>query len=96
MLESKADGRLGHTVAEGMEWWRSGGFRRTHSQGLCRIAPHGRQIHAAGKPGNTLQATALVHEVFLKLVDANDVDWKDKAHFFAPISPLPSKSPFAR
>ena len=33
--------------------------------------------------GNTLQATALVHEVFLKLVDANDVDWKDKAHFFA-------------
>ena len=34
-------------------------------------------------PGNTLQATALVHEVFLKLVDANDVDWKDKAHFFA-------------
>jgi RNA polymerase sigma factor (TIGR02999 family) len=34
-------------------------------------------------PGNTLQATALVHEVFLKLVDANEVDWKDKAHFFA-------------
>jgi RNA polymerase sigma factor (TIGR02999 family) len=33
--------------------------------------------------GNTLQATALVHEVFLKLVDASDVDWKDKAHFFA-------------
>ena len=33
--------------------------------------------------GNTLQATALVHELFLKLVDANDVDWKDKAHFFA-------------
>jgi RNA polymerase sigma factor (TIGR02999 family) len=33
--------------------------------------------------GNTLQATALVHEVFLKLVDADHVDWKDKAHFFA-------------
>ena len=33
--------------------------------------------------GNTLQATALVHELFLKLVDANDVDWKDKAHFLA-------------
>ena len=32
---------------------------------------------------NTLQATALVHEVFLKLVDVNDVGWKDKAHFFA-------------
>jgi DNA-directed RNA polymerase specialized sigma24 family protein len=33
--------------------------------------------------GDTLQATALVHEVFLKLVNAEDVDWKDKAHFFA-------------
>ena len=33
--------------------------------------------------GNTLQATALVHELFLKLVDANDVDWKNKAHFLA-------------
>src|SRR5215472_7928013 len=33
--------------------------------------------------GNTLQATALVHELFLKLVDANSVDWKDKAHFLA-------------
>jgi hypothetical protein len=30
-----------------------------------------------------LQATALVHEVFLKLVNAEDVDWKAKAHFFA-------------
>ena len=24
-----------------------------------------------------------MHELFLKLVDANDVDWKDRAHFFA-------------
>jgi RNA polymerase sigma-70 factor, ECF subfamily len=33
--------------------------------------------------GNTLQATALVHEVFLKMVDTAHVGWKDKAHFFA-------------
>src|ERR1700712_4653066 len=33
--------------------------------------------------GNTLHLTALVHEVFLRLVDANHVEWKDKAHFFA-------------
>src|SRR5437773_8325649 len=30
--------------------------------------------------GNTLQATALVHELFLKLVDANDVDWRSEEH----------------
>ena len=34
-------------------------------------------------PGNTLQTTALVHEVYLRLVDASIVDWQDRAHFFA-------------
>jgi len=35
------------------------------------------------KPGNTLQATALVHEVFLQLVNVESVSWQDRAHFFA-------------
>jgi RNA polymerase sigma factor (TIGR02999 family) len=34
-------------------------------------------------PGNTLQATALVNEAYLRLVDATQVDWRDRAHFFA-------------
>jgi RNA polymerase sigma factor (TIGR02999 family) len=34
-------------------------------------------------PRHTLQATALVHEAFLRLVDAREVDWQDRAHFFA-------------
>ena len=34
-------------------------------------------------PGNTLQTTALVHEAYLRLVDAAGVDWQDRAHFFA-------------
>jgi RNA polymerase sigma factor (TIGR02999 family) len=33
--------------------------------------------------GHTLQATALVNEAFLRLVDVRDLDWKDRAHFFA-------------
>lgn len=33
--------------------------------------------------GHTLQATALVHEVFLRLVDVDSVSWQDRAHFFA-------------
>jgi hypothetical protein len=38
------------------------------------------------RPGNTLQATALVHDVYLRLVDLDSVDWKDRAHStpFAP------------
>jgi RNA polymerase sigma factor (TIGR02999 family) len=33
--------------------------------------------------GNTLQATALVHEVFLRLVDVTKVEWQARAQFFA-------------
>ena len=33
--------------------------------------------------GHTLQATALVHEAYLKLVDQSRVDWKGRTHFFA-------------
>jgi RNA polymerase sigma factor (TIGR02999 family) len=30
----------------------------------------------------TLQTTALVHEVYLRLVDVENVDWQDRAHFY--------------
>ena len=35
------------------------------------------------RPGHTLQATALVNEAFLRLVDTRNLDWTDRAHFFA-------------
>jgi RNA polymerase sigma-70 factor, ECF subfamily len=35
------------------------------------------------RPGRTIQATALVHEVYLRLIDVNNVDWQHRAHFFA-------------
>src|SRR5271169_1836318 len=34
------------------------------------------------RPEHTLQATALVHEAYLKLVQQRSVDWQGKAHFF--------------
>ena len=33
------------------------------------------------RPDHTLQATALVHEAYLKLVDQSRANWKDRAHF---------------
>lgn len=33
--------------------------------------------------GHTLQATALVHEAYLRLVDQTQVDWQGKTHFFS-------------
>ena len=35
------------------------------------------------RQGNTLQTTALVHEVYLRLVDVTKVDWQERAQFFA-------------
>jgi RNA polymerase sigma-70 factor (ECF subfamily) len=35
------------------------------------------------RSGHTLQATALVNEAYLRLVDVNRVQWQNRAHFFA-------------
>ena len=34
------------------------------------------------RSGHTLQPTALVHEAYLRLVDQNQVQWQNRAHFF--------------
>jgi RNA polymerase sigma factor (TIGR02999 family) len=42
------------------------------------------QSHLAReRSDHTLQATALVHEAYLRLVDQASVDWKSRAHFMA-------------
>ena len=37
----------------------------------------------AGQQGHTLDATALVHEAYLKLIGRNAAQFDDRAHFFA-------------
>ncbi len=34
------------------------------------------------RPDHTLQATALVHEAYLRLIDADAVSWQNRAHFY--------------
>lgn len=47
------------------------------------------QSRLAGERGDhTLQATALVNEVYLRLVDQNRVRWESRAHFFAIVATL--------
>ena len=46
---------------------------------LRRIAA---RMFGRENPGHTLQATAVVNEAFMNLVDAN-VDYQDRAHFFS-------------
>ena len=35
------------------------------------------------RAGHTLQSTALVHEAYLRLIDQRNVQWQNRAHFFA-------------
>jgi RNA polymerase sigma factor (TIGR02999 family) len=49
-------------------------------QELHRIAV---RYMARERPDHTLQATALVNEAYVRLVDAKGVSWQDRAHFFA-------------
>jgi RNA polymerase sigma-70 factor, ECF subfamily len=46
---------------------------------LKRIA---RYYMSRERASHTLQATALVHETYLKLIDQRKVDWHNRAHFF--------------
>ncbi len=35
------------------------------------------------RPGHSLQATALVNEAYMRLVDYKGMQWQNRAHFFA-------------
>ena len=43
---------------------------------------------ASERPNHTLQATALVHEAYLRLIDQHSVNWQNRAHFFAIASEM--------
>lgn len=46
---------------------------------LRRLAAHYMRSHRSA----TLQPTALVHELYLRLVSGTPIDWQNRAHFFA-------------
>jgi RNA polymerase sigma factor (TIGR02999 family) len=52
---------------------------------LRRLAGH---YMKAERPGHSLQATALVNEAYLRLVDQRQVRWQGRAHFFALASQM--------
>jgi RNA polymerase sigma-70 factor, ECF subfamily len=54
-------------------------------QELRRIA---RNQMRGERSGHTLQPTALVHEAFLRLVDQNRADWRNRAQFFGVAAQL--------
>jgi RNA polymerase sigma factor (TIGR02999 family) len=80
-----------HDVTDLLLSWRQG-----DAEALDRLIPlvydELRRIarrHLRGEsPGHALQATALVHEVYLRLVDVNRMSLTDRAHFFGVAATL--------
>ena len=79
-------GSSSHSVTQLLLSWRQGDAVALDQlapmvyQKLRRLARH---YMAGQRPGHTLQATALVNEAYLKLIECEQVNWKDRAHFFA-------------
>ena len=75
-----------HDVTHLLKAWTTG-----DEQALEKLTPLVyEQLHrvaqrcmAAERPGHILQTTALVNEVYLQLVDCGQINWQDRAHFFA-------------
>lgn len=75
-----------HEVTQLLKAWTTG-----DEQALEKLTPLVyRQLHqvaqrymAGQRPGHTLQTTALVNEAYLRLVDCRQMNWQDRAHFFA-------------
>jgi len=66
--------------------WR-GGDREAGDQLMEQLYPELRRLAASymrsERPDHTLQPTALVHELYLKLIAGASLEWEDRAHFFA-------------
>ncbi len=65
----------------------SGGDREALERILLLVYPELRKIAQRclmnERGGHTLQATALVNEAYLRLIDIQKIEWHDRAHFFA-------------
>jgi len=82
MMESPSERQL---VTRLLKEW-SGGNKAALDELMPLVYQQLRKLASiclnAERPDHTLRATALVHEAYLRLVDA-DVAWQDRVHFFA-------------
>ena len=66
--------------------WRAGdedAYRQVSARLYEELRRQARQAIGRAGPADVLQTTALVHEAFLRLIGAADVDWQDRKHFLA-------------
>jgi len=85
VLEAQELESTSHDVTQLLQSW-SQGNRQALADLLPLVYDELRRLAASymrfEAPGHTLQATALVHEAYMKLIQQRDVSWKSRSHFF--------------
>jgi RNA polymerase sigma factor (TIGR02999 family) len=64
------------------------GPRQTYAARLQRITAAGVNYLRRERQNHTLQATALVNEAYLKLIDQRNARWQNRAHFYGVAAQL--------
>lgn len=80
-----------HDVTELLQAWRRG-----NEQALQDLVPRvQKELHrlahrymAAERPNHPLQTTALINEAYIRLIGWDNVQWQNRAHFFAVAAQL--------
>lgn len=75
-----------HEITELLQAWNRG-----DDQALEKLTPFvyeelyraAKRCFSRGRRGNSLQTTALINELYIKMVDLKRVSWQNRAHFFA-------------
>ncbi len=85
VLETKPMEETSHEVTQLLQSW-SHGNRQAMADLLPLVYDELRRLASSHMrfeaPGHTLQATALVHEAYMKLIQQRAVNWQSRAHFF--------------
>ena len=76
----------GHEITALLQAWNRG-----DDQALEKLTPliyeelrrSARRCLGRGRRGNTLETTALINELYLRVNDMNRINWQNRAHFFA-------------
>ena len=85
-LEIGMDDALGHEITQLLQAWRRGDegtLEQLTPQAYRELNSAARHCMARERDGHTLQTTALINELYLRLSDLKLIDWQNRAHFFA-------------
>jgi RNA polymerase sigma factor (TIGR02999 family) len=85
-MAREVDSKSPEAVTELLQAWSKGdqaAFDQLAPIVYAELRRLARRHMARERPDHTLQATALVHEAYMRLASFRDLHWKNRTHFFA-------------